>query len=436
MNDPGVTKPPEIAAVLGVAAGRTRRQRLPPGLWLLVALVAGGVGSLFLRPDHGGEAVRYQTEEVRRGDLTVIVSATGKLEPTNQVDVGSELSGIVEAVFVEDNDRVKKGQVLARLDLSRLEDAVARSAANLAAVEAQVQQTQATVVEARGALARLLQVAELSGGKVPSGSELDTARANLQRAVANAASAQASVVQGRATLKSDQTNLFKGSIRAPIDGVVLARKVEPGQTVAASLQAPVLFTLAEDLAQMELHVDVDEADVGQVDAGQPATFTVDAYPKRRYPAAILRVDYGAQTTNQVVTYRAVLQVENRDLSLRPGMTATAEITSASHPDVLLIPNAALRYSPPTGPTPKPKPKPKGNGLVGAMVPRFPRRAPSPLPPKANPDDRPRVWVLRAGQAVAVEVEVGLSNGQMTEVVGGPVQMGEAVITDTLEGGGR
>lgn len=434
MNDPGVTKPPEIAAVLGVAAGRTRRQRLPPGLWLLVALVAGGVGSLFLRPDHGGEAVRYQTEEVRRGDLTVIVSATGKLEPTNQVDVGSELSGIVEAVFVEDNDRVKKGQVLARLDLSRLEDAVARSAANLAAVEAQVQQTQATVVEARGALARLLQVAELSGGKVPSGSELDTARANLQRAVANEASAQASVVQGRATLKSDQTNLFKGSIRAPIDGVVLARKVEPGQTVAASLQAPVLFTLAEDLAQMELHVDVDEADVGQVDAGQPATFTVDAYPKRRYPAAILRVDYGAQTTNQVVTYRAVLQVENRDLSLRPGMTATAEITSASHPDVLLIPNAALRYSPPTGPTPKPKPK--GNGLVGAMVPRFPRRAPSPLPPKANPDDRPRVWVLRAGQAVAVEVEVGLSNGQMTEVVGGPVQMGEAVITDTLEGGGR
>ncbi|NCS72728.1 MAG: efflux RND transporter periplasmic adaptor subunit, partial [Deltaproteobacteria bacterium] len=321
MNDPGVTKPPEIAAVLGVAAGRTRRQRLPPGLWLLVALVAGGVGSLFLRPDHGGEAVRYQTEEVRRGDLTVIVSATGKLEPTNQVDVGSELSGIVEAVFVEDNDRVKKGQVLARLDLSRLEDAVARSAANLAAVEAQVQQTQATVVEARGALARLLQVAELSGGKVPSGSELDTARANLQRAVANEASAQASVVQGRATLKSDQTNLFKGSIRAPIDGVVLARKVEPGQTVAASLQAPVLFTLAEDLAQMELHVDVDEADVGQVDAGQPATFTVDAYPKRRYPAAILRVDYGAQTTNQVVTYRAVLQVENRDLSLRPGMTA-------------------------------------------------------------------------------------------------------------------
>jgi len=432
MNDPGVTKPPEIAAVLGVAAGRTRRQRLPPGLWLLVALVAGGVGSLFLRPDHGGEAVRYQTEEVRRGDLTVIVSATGKLEPTNQVDVGSELSGIVEAVFVEDNDRVKKGQVLARLDLSRLEDAVARSAANLAAVEAQVQQTQATVVEARGALARLLQVAELSGGKVPSGSELDTARANLQRAVANEASAQASVVQGRATLKSDQTNLFKGSIRAPIDGVVLARKVEPGQTVAASLQAPVLFTLAEDLAQMELHVDVDEADVGQVDAGQPATFTVDAYPKRRYPAAILRVDYGAQTTNQVVTYRAVLQVENRDLSLRPGMTATAEITSASHPDVLLIPNAALRYSPPTGPPPKAK----GNGLVGAMVPHFPRRAPPPRPPKANPDDRPRVWVLRAGQAVAVEVEVGLSNGQMTEVVGGPVQMGEAVITDTLEGGGR
>jgi len=193
----------------------------------------------------------------------VKVSATGNLQPTNQVDVGSELSGIVDQVLVDDNDRVKKGQVLARLDLSKLQDTVTKSRANLASAEAQVQQMQATVAEARAALARFRQVAQLSGGKVPSKSEMESAEANLKRAEANVASARASVTEARATLQSDETNLAKANIRSPIDGVVLTRKVEPGQTVAASFQAPVLFYPGEDLAKMELQVDVDEADVGQ-----------------------------------------------------------------------------------------------------------------------------------------------------------------------------
>jgi HlyD family secretion protein len=185
-----------------------------------------------------------------RGDLVVTVSATGNLQPTNQVDVGSELSGTVEAVFVDDNDRVTKGQILARLDVSMLQDQVGKSEA--AAAEAQVEQMRATVAEARANLARLRQVAKLSGGKAPSKSELETAEAALRRAVANQASAEASVTQARATLRSDATNLQKASIRSPIDGVVLALQVEPGQTVAVSLQAPVLFAIAENLGQMEL----------------------------------------------------------------------------------------------------------------------------------------------------------------------------------------
>ena len=226
-------------------------------------------GILLLRSGKEAAAPSYRTEPATIGTLVVTVSATGNLQPTNQVEVGSELSGIVEAVLVDDNDRVKKGQVLARLDLSKLEDAVAKSRASLAAAEAQVLQAQATVAEARATLARFRQVAELSGGKVPSRSEMDGAEANAKRAEADEASARAGVAQARANLRSDETNLHKASIRSPIDGVVLTRKVEPGQTVAASFQAPVLFTLAEDLAKMELQVDVDEADVGQVQ-GRPA----------------------------------------------------------------------------------------------------------------------------------------------------------------------
>ena len=217
-------------------------------LWLAGALVViAGAGWLFFRSGEEASAPRYKTEAATIGLLVVKVSATGNLQPTNQVEVGSELSGIVDRVFVDDNDKVRKGQVLARLDLSKLQDAVAKSRASLVAAEAQVRQTQATVDEAREVLGRFRQVAELSGGKVPSKTEMDTAVANLKRAEANEASARASVIQARANLQSDETNLGKASIRSPIDGVVLARKVEPGQTVAASFQAPVLFTLAEDL---------------------------------------------------------------------------------------------------------------------------------------------------------------------------------------------
>lgn len=407
------------------AGGSWRRWLLWTGALALMA----GVGVFVLRPGEESAVANYRTEPAAVATLVVTVSATGNLQPTNQVEVGSELSGIVDKVFADVNDRVKQGKVLARLDLAKLQDAVARSEASLAVTDAQVLQAQATVAEARAELARFRRVAELSGGKVPSQSELGTAQANLTRAEATEASAQASVAQARANLQSAHTDLAKATIRSPIDGVVLSRNVDPGQTVAASFQAPVLFTLAEDLTKMELQVDVDEADVGQVQQGQKATFTVDAWPGRQYSAVITRVGYGAQEKDGVVSYSTVLRVGNDDLSLRPGMTATAEITTLTRAQALLVPNAALRFTPATS---RAQSKTSNGGVIGALLPRPP--AATPKVQETAQDGTPRVWVLREGQPVAVEVQTGATNGRMTEILGGSLQAGTAVIIETLEKG--
>ena len=403
-------------------AGTLRRRRVPliVGVLVLLALlyiVFGGNG------DAGKP--QYRTETAITGTLVVRVSATGKLEPTNQVDVGSEMSGTVETVFVDDDDRVTAGQVLAVLDLSKFEDAVARSRAAVGVAEAGVQQAQATATEARARIARFREVARLSGGKVPSQTEMDTAEAELARAEANIASAQANVAQARATLRSDETNLQKAHIRSPIDGVVLARAVDPGQTVAASLQAVTLFSLAEDLTQMELKVDVDEADVGQVKAGQPASFSVDAWPGRRYEAKITRVGYNATNTDGVISYPAVLQVDNGDLSLRPGMTGTAEITTLTRENVLLVPNAALRFRPPEAAT---EPAASRN-VFTAMMPRPRSTARRSQGPETAADGTVRIWVLRDGEAVPLQVKSGATNGRVTEIFAGELQAGMDVITE-------
>lgn len=416
----------DIAEILDTERVGSRFRR---AIWLAgIAAVAVllGVAYFLLLPGRDVSAPQYATEAVRRGDLVVTVSATGRLQPTNQVDIGSELSGTLQDVLVDDNDRVKKGQVLARLDIAKLQDAVDKSRAALAATQAQLQQMQATEAEARANLGRLRHVAELSGGKVPSKAEMETAVASVARAVATVASARASIAQASATLKSDETNVTKASIRSPINGVVLARKVEPGQTVAASLQAPVLFTIAEDLAQMKLEVDVDEADVGSVHDGQSASFNVDAYPNRRYPSKVVRVGFGAQVKENVVSYLAVLAVENADLSLRPGMTGTAEIITTQRENVLLVPNAALRFMPPM----KPDAQKKSKSLLSAMLPRPPRRQ-QPASTTQTKGGAQRIWVLRNGEPAPVPIKTGASDGRMTEVIGGDVSEGTQVITEMI-----
>jgi HlyD family secretion protein len=256
---------------------------------------------------------------------------------------------------------------------------------------------------------------------------MDTSVANLKRAEANEASTRASVAQAKATLQSDETNLAKADIRSPINGVVLTRKVEPGQTVAASFQAPVLFTLAEDLSKMELQVDIDEADVGKVQAGQKATFSVDAWPGRSFNAVITRVSYGSQVKEGVVSYLAVLEVDNSDLSLRPGMTGTADITTLTRKNALLVPNAALRFVPPKPGTEKKKSR---SAVMSVLIPRPPRQPPKEA---AQTGVSPRVWVLRDGRAEPVDVTTGATNGRVTEITGGALKPGMQVITEALGG---
>jgi HlyD family secretion protein len=415
----------DIARTLEIGAPALKGSRLKRSLFIALALVVVAVVVITLAMRGRSTATQYKTEEVRRGDLTIIVTATGNLQPTNKVDVGSELSGIVKSVEVDYNSRVKVGQTLARLDTSKLEAQLTQSRAALESAKAKALQSQATVTETRAKLSQLQKVRELSNNRVPSQSEMDTAEAAFERAKADSASAVAAVSQAEASVKANETDLSKSVILSPVNGIVLARSVEPGQTVAASFQAPVLFTLAEDLTQMELHVNVDEADVGKVEEGQQATFTVAAYPNRTFEARITQARYGSSTTSGVVTYETVLKVTNPDLALRPGMTATADITVKKIEKALLIPSVALRFTPPAQQVKKPS-----GSLVGSFLPR----PPTPAPSQRDNGDRKRqqqVWTLKNDQLSPVPITVGSANGSFTEVLGGDIEPGTAVVVDII-----
>jgi HlyD family secretion protein len=331
-------------------------------------------------------------------------------------------------VRVDVNDRVKKGQVMVVLDTAKLRDQILRSNATLAASNARLTLTAATVKEAQSTWARLEEVAQLSGGRVPAKSELDTGRATLERALAEAASARAGVSDSQAALALDQINLSKASIAAPADGMVLTRSVEPGNAVAASLQAVTLFTVAEDLSKLRLWVYVDEADVGSVKTGQEASFTVSAYPARKFPAKITRVGFGSTITDNVVTYLTYLDVSNDDMSLRPGMTASASIVALQRSNVLMVPNTALRFSPTSAAAAAAATAAKG-GAFANLGPRLPGGNRRSAAQGASTAGAKEVWVLRQGQAVAVSVVPGISDGRHTEITGGDLADGMQVITE-------
>ena len=435
-------KPPAIAATTPTAdelqtllhPNLTRSWWRRPTLWIIAAVVVALAAGLYFwqAQQDKNAAPRYVTETVSKGSLTLNVLANGTLQPTRSVNIGSELSGTVKRVLVDVNDRIKKGQVLVELDTAKLSDQVLRSRASLAATQAQLSQGTATVKEARASLARFEEVERLSGGKVPSAAELDTARATLDRAIAAEASGRANVAEARAAASTDETNLGKASIRSPIDGVVLTRTVDPGNAVAASLQAVTLFTVAEDLTQLRLEVNVDEADVGSVKVGQKASFTVSAYPSRRYPATITRVAFGSTKTDNVVTYVTYLDVNNADLSLRPGMTSAAIIVATERIDVLLVPNTALRFMPKQAS--EAGVPASGGGFVSKMMPRPPRAAPRKPAGASSTSTARQVWILDGGQAVAVAVKTGISDGRMTEVSSAELKEGMAVITDQRSAG--
>jgi len=365
--------------------------------WLLLALVvlAGGL-VLMKRGSATDAAVAYVTQTVQQGELTVTVTATGTLQPTRQVNVGSEVSGIIKDVLVDFNDKVKADQVIARLDTQTLEARLASANASLAVAKATLAQAEATVTESD---AKAKRSKDLAKRNLVSQQTLETDVATALRAKASAESARAQVISAEAALREAHTALEKAVIHSPIDGVVISREVDPGQTVAAAFQTPVLFSIAEDLRHMELHLDIDESDIGQVREGQWANFHVDAYPGKVFTGTITSVHFNPHEVNNIVTYETVLTVDNPDLLLRPGMTATADILVEQLASALLVPNQALRFIP------------DKNDVVSTK------------------NAAPKVWQVQDGKAVTLPVSVGLSNGEVTQITGGNLAAGSAVIVD-------
>jgi len=416
------TPPDDLARVLELGAEPLpRRRRYRIVLILITVLLATLVGFWMWRSE--GSGVRYRALPVERGDLVVTVTATGTLQPVDQVDVGSELSGTVEWVGVDFNDRVVQGQVLARLDTKEQKARVVQGRASLEVARARVAEAEATVVETRLRLDRCLKLLERH---MCTQEDADNARAAWTRAKAGVASATAQVEVAEATLAADETKLEKAVIVAPINGLVLARNIEPGQTVASMMQTPILFTLAEDLSRLELHVDVDEADVGQVQVGQTATFTVDAHPDRTFEAEITQVRFAPRTVQGVVTYETLLSLANPEMLLRPGMTATAEINVAHVEDALLVPNAALRFRPPDAARRDRRP------AVQRLIPGPPMRAtPRPRAPMELARAH-EVWMLRGDEPVAFPVVLGATDGRYTQLLEGDLDEGDEVIVEASE----
>jgi HlyD family secretion protein len=355
-----------------------------------IALAAGGalaVIILLFFVFGGAKPEQYVTAELTQGPLSITVSATGTLAPRDQVDVGSEISGRIDALYADYNDHVTKGQKLAKINTDQIQAQLDQARATLAQSRATLQQDQQTISR----------YAKLRKSNAVSPQEYDVAIGDYGRAKAGVALAAAQV-------KSFETQLRKATIFSPIDGVVLDKKVSVGQTLIAAMSTPVLYTLASDLSQMELDVDIDEADVGAVRAGQHATFTVDAYPNRNFEATLISVHNAPQTTNNVVTYRGVLLVRNKSLLLKPGMTATATIQAAKVADALIVPNAALRFI-------------------------APEEISSKAPPPPSGANEGRVWTEDGRTLKPHDLKLGPTDGRFTQVLSGDLKAGDKVVTD-------
>ncbi|MDI1484613.1 efflux RND transporter periplasmic adaptor subunit [Polyangium sp. y55x31] len=430
MTSPRTIEPttgdPEVLKVVA----RGKRRRLP---WVLVAvvLVAGGGGGFYAwkkKNTAAAESTKYQSQKVERGDLRVTVTATGTLKARNTVEVGAEITGRVLEVHVNFNDKVTKGQILAEIDTEQYTARIEEATAQLASANASLVNARTTASENKQKLTRA--EAMLAQGLAPA-QDVETAQANYKRAEAQVASASSQVTLAHASLKVAKTNLSKAVIRSPIDGIVLNRAVEPGQTVTSGMQTPVLFVLAADLGQLQLNVQVDEADVGAVKEGQEASFTVDAYAQQSFASKVLAVKNMPTTGTTVVTYEAWLSVDNSKGLLRPGMTATATVVVDERKNVLLVSNAALRFNP--------NRKSSTQQQQGISVNQF---LPTGRPPGMGQQQKrpggtgaprePVLWLPTGGEPRRVKVEVGATDGIRTEIRSEEITEGTEVVVSMIE----
>ncbi len=380
--------------------------------WLLLVALLGAAGAgvyAWRAKATGSEKPKYVTAPVEQGAIVARVTATGTLSALVTVQVGAQVSGRVLALLADFNSKVTKGQVLARLDPELFEAAHAQAQANEKAAEANVAKAKA---QAQDAEKRLKRAQTLWGDKLISQAELDAAESEVLVAHASVAAVEGSLLQAKASRAQAQVNLTYTTIRSPIDGTVISRAVDVGQTVAASLQAPTLFTIAENLTRMQVDTSVSEADVGKLKEGLDATFTVDAFPQRPFKGRIRQIRYAPTVVQNVVTYDAVLDVDNPELVLRPGMTANVSFVWARADDVLKIPSAALRYRHADGKEPK-------DGAVDRARPKD----------GDERKDAKSVWVLKDGVPTKTAVKLGLSDGSFQQVLEGELAQGDLVIVD-------
>ncbi|MCU0690150.1 MAG: efflux RND transporter periplasmic adaptor subunit [Polyangiaceae bacterium] len=433
MSEPDTSPIPSAAVARNLRLGRSRSKGLLVTLVVALGLVGGvAFGVMRWRSSTAeASAPKYETAKVQRGGLRVTISATGKIQSVDAVDVGAETSGRVEEVFVHFNDVVKAGQPLARINTEQLEARVKEARAQAMVSAASVRSALATVHEAKAKAERMRSLAERG---LVSAQDREAVEAAAQRAEASVATARAQQAVSAASVEAAQSNLEKATIRSPIDGIVLARSVEPGQTVASSFQAPVLFTVARGLDTMILLVDVDEADVGQVAPGQSASFTVDAYPGRKFTAKMVSIKNVPTAGRDVVTYEAKLSVPNDERLLRPGMTASATIVVAERTNVLLVPNEALRFKPPS--VVAAESEPRGFRLPGMRGMGRPSGSGRPAGSATRPDRDPsmvRVWVLEGGEPKPVRIRAGATDGTNSEVLGDGLTEGTEVLVDVVTG---
>ncbi|HVH44765.1 MAG TPA: efflux RND transporter periplasmic adaptor subunit [Labilithrix sp.] len=403
--------------------------------WVVLGLVLTGLafGIWRWQASRAAPEVTYRTAPVERRKIVARVTASGTLQATVTVQVGAQVSGRIAKLSADYNSPVKKGAVIAKLDPQLFVAAVEREKANYVAakagvVRAEAQQKDAELVQKRAK--------SLNDQGLASAAELQTADTNVAVAIAQTEVAKATLQQQSAALNQAQVNLSYTDIHSPIDGVVISRSVDVGQTVAASLQAPVLFTIAEDLKKMQVHTSVAEGDVGRLQPGMETWFTVDAFPGQRFKGKISQIRNAAQTVQNVVTYDAVIDVDNDDLRLRPGMTATTTIVFAEKSDVLVIPNAAMRFKPPaevasavaSGAPPSGPAASLSVTAAGADAPSAKPRGRRPPGEKGDSPER-TLYVLRSGRPETASVTTGLSDGTSTEVVSGELKEGDLVIVE-------
>lgn len=380
-------------------------------LWLAIVLaICGAAAFLYYRRTHAAPNVDYETTPADRGTIVAKVTATGSLSALLTVQVGSQVSGRVQELFVDYNSPVKKGQTIAKLDPLLFEAAVEQATALSLSAQSNIEKDKAQEANTKIVFERS---EKLRDAQVIAQSDFDAAKANYDAAQAQVAADQSNLKSAEAALHQAQLNLGFTTIISPIDGIVISRSVDVGQTVAASFQAPTLFVIANDLRHMQVDTNVGESDVGKLMAGMPATFTVDAYSGKLFAGKLRQVRNASQTVQNVVTYDAVIDVENPNLLLKPGMTANVSFVVEQKNDVVRVRNSALRFAP----------DPRLLAQIGAASPAAPAPASPQQPtPKA-------VWVLRDGKPVRVPVSTGVTDGTWTELLQGGVRQGDALIAD-------